>query len=50
MAYLDIHFTDMDALTSALDDIKYSIEDGNTHGSGEYFGTIVAWKLNLNAR
>ena len=37
-------------LQCAFDDIKYSIEDGNVSGSGEYFGEVVAWKLNTFQR
>jgi hypothetical protein len=48
--YLDIHASSIEALTSALDDIKYGIEDGNVSGSGEYFGEVVAWKLNIFQR
>lgn len=48
--YLDVHASSVEALASALSDIKYSIEDGNIHGCGEYFGEIVSWTLNFNAR
>ena len=48
--YLDIHGESIDAIADALDDIKESIRDGNQFGTGEYYGEIVAWKLNVNQR
>lgn len=48
--YLDIHGSSIEAIADALADIKYSIEDGNVSGSGEYFGEVVAWKLNTFQR
>lgn len=48
--YLDIRGSSIEAITDALDDIKFSIEDGNFSGSGEYYGEVVAWNLNVNQR
>jgi hypothetical protein len=48
--YLEIKGTDIDAIADSLDDIKESIRNGTTFGDAEYYGTIVAWKLNTFQR
>jgi hypothetical protein len=46
--YLEIRGSDLDAIADALEDIRYSIVDGHLFGDGEYYGTTVSWKLNVN--
>lgn len=48
--YLDVHGSDLDGIADALSDIAELIREGHVYGSGEYYGTVVAWKLNLNQR
>lgn len=48
--YLDIRGSSIEAIADALSDIKDSIEDGHFSGSGEYYGEVVAWNLNVNQR
>jgi len=48
--YLDIHGDSIEAIAEALDDVKYSIENGEFCNAGVYFGERVAWKLNVNQR
>lgn len=48
--YLEVKGSDLDAIADALSDIQESIRNGTVFGDEEYYGTIVAWKLNLNQR
>jgi hypothetical protein len=48
--YLDIHGSSIEAIADALPDIKWSIDCGHLSGSGEYYGEVVAWNLNVNQR
>jgi hypothetical protein len=48
--YLEVKGSDIDAIADSLDDIKESIRNGTTFGDAEYYGTIVAWKLNTFQR
>ena len=40
----------IEAIAEALDDVKYSIENGEFCNAGVYFGERVTWKLNVNQR